>query len=218
MIPPIPSGKNFRKIMSKLLPIAVCACLVLTGCQMFHKSPTWDKAVHTRIAVSGEDDASKQYADGLHREFKAGRIEHRVVTYQYRYSSRLRDDATAERTAVIYRDETNPKYPWWLKDQTSNRPVWLPNGSVEQQLRFYIGREVEIVDPARGYGGGDKQIVRPKMRHRQAAYIAPPDSSESDAAFRETHGTAFNPASAVDREKMHALLRTRNATASLRDF
>ena len=204
--------------MSKTISIAVSACLVLTGCQMFRKSPTWDKAVHTRIALPVEGDSSKQYADGLHREFKADRVEHKVVTYQYRYSSRLRDDATAERTAVIYRDETNPKYPWWLKDETSNRPVWLPNGSVEQQLRFYIGRDVEIIDPGHGNGIEDKQIARPKMRHRHAEYIAPPRSGEPGAIFRETHGTAFNPASAVDREKMNALLRVRNATVSLRNF
>ena len=202
--------------MSKPLSIALCACLVFTGCQIFRKSPTWDKAVSTRISVPREGDPSKQYADGLHREFKAGRIAHKVVTYQYRYSSRLRQDATAERTAVIYRDDANPKYPYWLKDETSNRPVWLPNGDTAQQLRFYVGRDVEIVDAGRGYGGGNKEVVRPKMRHRSAEQIAPPDSD--DAIFRIAHGTSFDATSEMDREKMNALLRERNATASLRTF
>ena len=154
--------------MSKTLSIAVSACLVLTGCQMFRRSPVWEKAVHTRIAPASEGDSSGRYAGELRREFKADRIEHRVVTYQYRYSSRLRDEATAERTAVIYRDESNPKYPWWLKDETSHRPVWLPNGPVEQQLRFYIGREVQIVDPGHGPGDG-KQIAEPRPHAKKHA-------------------------------------------------
>lgn len=202
--------------MSKPLSIALCLCLLLTGCQIFRKSPTWDKAVNTRISVPREGDTSEQYAAGLHREFRADRIEHKVVTYQYRYSSRLRQDATARRTAVIYRDDTNPKYPYWLKDETSNRPVWLPNGDTAQQLRFYVGREVEILDAERGYGGENKEVVRPKMRHRSAEQIAPPDSVE--AVFRVAHGTAFDATSEVDRVKMNALLRERNATASLRTF
>ena len=200
--------------MSKTLPFALCACLLLTGCQMFRTSPLWNKVVHTRLVLPRLGGGSERYAEGLHREFKAERLPHRVVTYRYR--SRLRDDTTAERTAVIYRDDSNPKYPWWLKDQTSNRPVWLPNGSTEQQLHFYLGRSVEIVDAGRGMGGEDKQIVRPKMRHRHAEFIEPPDSSE--AIFRRAHGTAFNAASEMDREKMNALLRARNATASLRAF
>lgn len=204
--------------MSKKLLIALCPCLLLMGCQISRKSPAWDKVVNTRIALPREGDNSVRYAEGLHRELKADRIEHKIVTYQYRYHSRLRDDSTAERTAVIYRDDTNPKYPWWLKDQTSNRPVWLPNGSTEQQLRFYIGREVALIDAGRGSGGEGKEIVPPKMRHRHAEQIAQPDAADPDAIFRSTHGTAFDAASEVDREKMDALLRARNATASLRTF
>lgn len=204
--------------MSKLLSTALCGCLLLSGCQIFRKSATWEKAVHTRVAVDPEGDTSAQYADGLHRAFKADRIEHRVITYQYRYRSHLRDDATAERTAVIYRDDSDPRYPWWLKDERHNRPVWLPNGSVEKQLRFYIGRDVQIVDAGKGFGGENKQVVPPKMRHRHAENIIAPDATGSDAMFRYARGTDFNAASSLDREKMNALLRARNATASLRSF
>ena len=154
--------------MSKPLSIALAACLAFTGCQMFRKSPTWAKAVDTRIALPAVGDISKEYAAGLHRAFKADHISHKVVTYQYRYSSRLREDASAERTAIIYRDDTNPTYPYWLKDETSNRPVWLPNGSVEQQLRFYIGRDVQVLDPASGSGDG-KEMVAPRAHGKKHA-------------------------------------------------
>ena len=121
--------------------------------------------MHTHIALPRDGDTSKLYAAGLHRELTADRIEHKVVIFRYRYNTRLRDEVTTERTAVIYRDDANPKYPWWLKDESSHRTVWLPNGSVEQQLRFYIGREVQIVD-----GGGDgKEIVQPRAHAKKHA-------------------------------------------------
>jgi hypothetical protein len=201
-------------IMQKPLALSIAACLALTGCALSHKSPTWDKVVRTRIALPPGGDASRVYADGLHHELKAARVEHRVVTYQYRYDTRLREDAVVERTSVIYRDDSNAKYPWWIKDERSGRPTWLPNGSVQQQLRFYVGRDVEILDPGKGYGGGGKQVA-PIKRHRHAAAAA---STDAGAIFERAHGTAYNAASAMDREKLAALLRARNATASLRDF
>ena len=209
--------------MSKPLALSIAACLALTGCQVFRKSPTWDKVVRTCIDLPREGETSKIYAEGLHRELHADRIEHKVVTYQYRYRSRLREDATAERTAVIYRDDTNPKYPWWLKDETSGRPRWLPNGSVEQQVRFYVGRDVQIVDPGHLSGDGKQVAVterEPVLRRMvRAPRLALPPVAEApreldpNEFFRSVHGTEFNSASRVDREKMNALLRARNTAA-----
>ena len=211
--------------MLKPIALSIAACLAFTGCSVFHKSPTWATVVRTRIALPREGDASQAYAEGLHRELKAARIEHKVVTYQYHYVSRLRGDATVERTAVLYRDDTHPKYPWWLKDESSGRPLWLPNGSVEQQLRFYVGRDVEIVDPGRMSGG--KQVVAisypSQKRHiaRAPRPVLPPVAEaprglDPDEAYRDAHGTQFNSARATDREKMNALLRARNSAVPLR--
>ena len=208
--------------MSKPLALCLATCVALTGCHVFHKSPVWKKVVSTRIALPPEGDASKIYAEGLHRELLAGGIEHKVVTYQYRYRSRLRHDATAERTVVIYRDDTNPKYPWWLKDESSGRPLWLPNGSVEQQLRFYVGRDVEVVSAGDGkellpVGELDpvlRRIARSlRLSPRPAAETAPPVAERLQlpsfhAAFRNIHGTEYDPTSPVDRKKMEAILRT----------
>ncbi len=196
--------------MSKSLFLPILACFAFTGCALFQKSPTWDKVVRSRIDVPREGDTSRIYAEGLHHELKAARIEHKVVTYQYRYRSRLRDDAISERTAVIYRDDSNPTYPWWIKDERSGRPTWLPNAGTQQQIRFYVGRDVEIVGPEDG-----KQIAPPERHRHHAKNNA---SSKREAQFRATHGTAFNPASALDREKMSALLRAPNAIASIRTF
>ena len=56
-------------------------------------------------------------------------------------------------------------------------------------------------------------------RIARALRLAPPPVAEApraldpDAFFRSVHGTEFDSASRVDREKMNALLRARNAAA-----
>ena len=212
--------------MSKPLAFSIAACLAFTGCSVFHQSPVWATVVRARIPVPRDGDGSRAYAEGLHRELKADRIEHKVVTYQYHYRSRLREDATAERTAVLYRDDTHPKYPWWLKDESSGRPFWLPNGSLEQQLRFYVGRDVEILDPGHMSGDGKRVVATLEKPARHIARAPrtklPPPVAEAprgldpDEAFRDAHGTEFNSDRASDREKMNALLRARNSAVPLR--
>ncbi len=154
--------------MSKPIFIALSACLCLTGCQLFQKSPAWEKVVHTRIPITPNADVSMNYAQNLRRELHADGIESKVVTYQFRFRAPLRDDETLQRSAVIYRDNTNAKYPWWLKDETSNRPVWLPNADIATQVRFYIGHDVEILSPERD----DKEILPP--RHHQKKHAVSP--------------------------------------------
>ena len=207
--------------MSKPLTFSIAACAVLAGCQIFQPSPTWKKVVNLRVALPREGDASKIYAEALDRELTANGVEHKIVTYQYRYRSRLSDAATAEHTAVIYRDDANPKYPWWLKDERRGRPLWLPNGSVEQQLEFYVGRDVEIT------GGGDgKQVavgeLEPILRRiTRSLRLSAPRARETPLpvaeslklpsfyeAFRNIHGTEYDATSPVDRKKMEAILRT----------
>ena len=202
--------------MSKPITLSLIACFAFTGCSLFQKSPTWDRVVRTRVSLPRDGDASRIYAEGLHHELKAAGVEHKVVKYQYRFRSRLREDAIAESTAVIYRDDSNATYPWWIKDERSGRPTWLPNASVQQQIRFYVGRDVEIVGPEAGYG--EKRIVRMESRPRRASGTVATGGSSPEGIFRDAHGTAFNRNSAVDRAKMLALLRSRNATAALRNF
>ncbi len=207
--------------MSKPLALSIVACAVLAGCQIFQPSPTWKKVVNLRVPLPRDGDASKIYAAALDRELTASGVEHKVVTYQYHYRSRVSDDATAEYTAVIYRDGANPKYPWWLKDERHGRPLWLPNGSIEQQIEFYVGRDVEIT------GGGDgkavavgelepilRRITRSLRLSAPRPRETPPPVAESlklpsfYEAFRNIHGTEYDATSPVDRKKMEEILRT----------
>ena len=208
--------------MKKLPSIALAACLGLTGCQVFHTSRIWSKVVHSDIEASETGDVSKSYAEALHRELAAGGIEHKVVTYQYHYRSRLREDATAQRSAVIYRDDSNPTYPWWLMDESHGRPTWLPNGEVAAQLRFYIHRDAEIVDTKATPANTGRRIITRHHKHSVHTGRALPRVTEEapdldpNATFFSVHGANFDSDSAADREKMNALLRARNSTAGLR--
>ena len=156
--------------MQKPLALFVAVCLGLTGCQVFQKSQTWEKVVRVRPGETTKDpDPSTAYAAKLHRALADHGVEHKVVTYQYRYLTHLREEAVGTRTAVIYRDATNSKYPWWLKDDRLGRPVWLPNGELNKQIAFYIRREAEVLDQKNYSGGGASNKAVLAAAHPAAA-------------------------------------------------
>jgi hypothetical protein len=220
--------------MPKLAFLALAVLVPLTGCQMFKRSPAWATVTKARIETRGASDPSKTYATGLSRELAAQHVEHKVVTYQYRYRTRLREEAVATRSAVLYKDPTNPANPWWLKDDLNTRPIWLPNGAPEKQIAFYIRREADVVREMPD--GEAKEIVgerlpavetrlartrpaKPALKTwdvptRLVATFAPVDQAPSTAPrrtdwtqiFRAQHATSFDPASPVDRAKMERVL------------
>src|SRR5687767_8741754 len=115
--------------MQKPLVLSIAACLGFAGCHVFQKSEKWELATRVRPGETKRDaDPSDAYANKLHAALASHGVEHKVVVYQYRYTTRLREEAVGTRTAVIYRDDTKPSHPWWLKDDRLNTPVWLPNG------------------------------------------------------------------------------------------
>jgi hypothetical protein len=197
-------------------------CLLLAGCTVFRSSRTWNSVIRSRPDLSAEADPSAAYAEHLHRVLKAQAVAHRVVTYQFRYTSRFREEAIETRTAVLYRDDTHSTHPWWLADERLARPKWLPNGSVEQQVTFAARHRAEIVS-VRDFGGSHdgKSVIAAKQRAAafRTSRVAPLRpvalGRESDAGagrwaalFHSRHGTAFDPGSPVDRRKMTALQRS----------
>ena len=144
--------------MQKPLALTIAACLGLTGCHVFEKSETWSQVVSVRPGEAAFDpDPSHAYAAKLHAALAARGVEHKVVVYQYHYTTRLNEEALGTRTAVVYRDDTDASYPWWLKDERVNNPFWLPNGDLNKQISFYIRRNAEVIEtkdyPARGGSG-----------------------------------------------------------------
>ena len=165
--------------MQKPLALSIAACLALAGCQVFDKSDVWEQAVRVRPGETTRDaDPSNAYAAKLHAAFAGRGVEHKVVVYQYRYTTRLREEAVGTRTAVIYRDNSNARYQWWLKDDRLNTPVWLPNGDLDKQVSFYLRRKAEVIDKKEypGQGGSAKTslaFARPSPALRAAAKPQP---------------------------------------------
>jgi hypothetical protein len=144
--------------MQKPLSISIAVCLALTGCTAFKKSQTWEKVTETRgERTAANADPSQAYAEKLHTVLKKSKVEHKLVTYQYHYTTRLREEAVGTRTAVLYKDETNPKNPWWLMDERLGKPVWLPNDEVDKQVAFYLRRKADVVEQKAFSGGGEEQ-------------------------------------------------------------
>jgi hypothetical protein len=267
--------------MQKQISLSLAVALTLTGCSVFKKSQTWEKVTKAKPDVRAEADPSKAYASQLHRELAKDNVEHKVVTYQYRYRTRLREEAVGVRTAVVYKDNTNPNNPWWIMDERLGKPVWLPNDQLDKQVAFYLRRNAEIVEQHdfTSPGSGDEIRTAPAAAPAQSVAIAratrarqspnapvtviarakaqpvksqsvaapeplsavvaieplpappqdrvpwirparfapsgpsasasgiEPSAAPADASelFREKHGTTYDPASHLDREKMQLL-------------
>jgi hypothetical protein len=180
--------------MQKPLALSIAVCLGLTGCHVFQGSDTWQKAMRVRPGETTRDpDPSNAYAAKLHTAFAADGIEHKVVVYQYRYTTRLREEAVGTRTAVIYRDNSTGGHPWWLKDDRLHKPVWLPNGELDRQVSFYIRRKAEVIEtknyPAQTSSKTAVAFARPKptlrfafpffQNHNAVTKVAPPKKAEA---------------------------------------
>lgn len=208
--------------MRLTLPLSLTACLVLAGCGGLRRSPAWEAVVTARI--DSHDDAG--YAEQLSGVLRDAGIEHKVVTYEFRYRTRLRDEAIETRTSLLYRDGGSARHPWWLVDAHTNNPVWLPGEDLDRQLEFHLHRPATVVSvdgsPAGGEGkrntaepeDGQPSLlarlwpVRKTERSRKViarTQRAASPTSHQLAIFRARHGSEFDPASVLDRVKMERI-------------
>jgi hypothetical protein len=216
--------------MPKLFPLSVALCLSLTGCQVFEKSKTWDTVVSVRPGDSfRQADPSAYYAEKLHQVLLKEGVEHCVVTYQYHYYTHHYEEAVGKRTAIVYRAETDGRHPWWLKDDQTATPFWLPDSDLDAQISFYCRRKAEVLEkkhyPAHSSG---KEVAAPRrttqnkvqFRTTIALWAAPvtsapmqqaagpgPRDGDLEKLFRVRNGTSYDPTSATDRRKMEQLRR-----------
>jgi hypothetical protein len=104
------------------------------------------------------------YAANLHKALQAACVDHKVVTFQFRYRSRILLTRQGEETAVIFRNSATPALPWWIMSERLWSPVWLPTQPVASQVAFYMRRPVTIVKvkdfTANATPSDGKQIVR----------------------------------------------------------
>ena len=107
--------------MQKSFPLSLAVCLILAGCS--NPSSPWSTVRAVRVDTRDSSDPSATYAEHLSDTLKAAKVEHKIVTYEYRYRTALREEAVGTRTAVIYRDDSDPRNPWWLMDERVSKPV-----------------------------------------------------------------------------------------------
>jgi hypothetical protein len=157
--------------MRLLHPLLLSACFLAAGCGAFRRSPAWETVLSTRVDTRDSADPSAAYAERLSSNLKSAGVEHKIVTYEFRYRTRLREDAVDTRTAVLYRDDDSGRDPWWLADdRTANNPVWLPREDLDYQLAFYLHRPATVVSVhrVRGSSDGKKSMVEPAIQGQTA--------------------------------------------------
>lgn len=160
--------------MQKTNVLTVGIVFFLAGCHTPSKTEAWRKVVDVRKQIGDSGDRSSAYAAGVHAALQKARIEHKVVTFEYQWTSRFNGDHSTERTVIIYRDPETPHSPWWLADEPLRTPLWLPNVSAERQVAFYVRRPATVIE-SREFGGSFKQVKKldPPPRKPATSRIQP---------------------------------------------
>ena len=145
------AGRNVRTAhqpatpMQKLAIVSAATTLLFTGCETPRQSRTWETVKAVRHAGPFVKEPAATYAGELHKTLQNARIDHKVVTFTFRYRSRILLNREGEETAVIYRDPSTPALPWWLMSERLSSPVWLPTQPVPSQVAFYLRRPATVV-------------------------------------------------------------------------
>ena len=144
--------------MQKSYSLALAVGLTLAACEGSKQKTTWQKVTETKPDKVAAADPGEAYTNKLHKLLTTEKVEHKVVTYQYRYQTRMRDEAVGTHSAVLYRDNSDPKNPWWLMDERLGKPVWLPGEDVNKQVAFYLRRQAQVVEQKQ-FTGGEPQAA-----------------------------------------------------------
>jgi hypothetical protein len=131
--------------MHKLLAFAIGLVAALSGCSATQKTQTWATVKAVRHPQPGIPDRARAFAGELHTTLAHSGVEHKIVTFTFRYSGKYDMNRLAESTAVIYRDSGTPAHPWWLIDEDLSNPLWLPTESPQCQIGFRLHRPATIV-------------------------------------------------------------------------
>lgn len=163
--------------MNKPCSIALAVCLTLSACNGSKQKSTWQKVRETKPdKVAATADPSEAYTKKLNKVLNENKVEHKVVTYQYRYKTRLREEAVGTHSAVIYKDNSDPENPWWLVNERTGKPVWLPGQDLNKQISFYLRRQAEVTEEKVFSDGAPQQAIATMVAKHTPA--VPADSPE----------------------------------------
>lgn len=132
--------------MRQFALLTAASALLLASCEAPPRWHTWETVKAVRHAGPSVKQPAVAYAEKLHAALQTARVEHKVVTFKFRYRSRLLLNREGQETAVIYRDPATPADPWWLMSNRLFSPVWLPTQPVASQVAFYVRRPATVVE------------------------------------------------------------------------
>lgn len=165
--------------MNKPCSITLAVCLALTACNGSKQKSTWQKVRETKPdKVPASVDSNEAYTKKLNKVLNENKVEHKVVTYQYRYKTRMREDAVGTHSAVIYKDNSDPENPWWLVNERTGKPVWLPGQDVNKQVAFYLRRKAEVTEEKVFTGGEPQSTETMVAKHTPPAPVVPDASPD----------------------------------------
>ncbi|MEQ1851304.1 MAG: hypothetical protein ABMA01_06895, partial [Chthoniobacteraceae bacterium] len=157
-------------------------------------SKTWKTVKSVPKTGPAVEDRSGNYAERLHKMLQQAGIEHKVVTFTFRYPTSMMVDAPAQDTAVIYRDAASPDHPWWLAAESLWSPMWLPTQSLGRQIDFYLARPSAVVSVAE-YPAGTTTPAKGRRHRTKADHAASRAESHSGTA-EQPPGQKTSPAGA----------------------
>ena len=210
--------------MQKLTSLAAGIAVLLAGCQPNQNSRTWEAVKATPHAGLFVPNRSSVYAQKLHKTLQHAGVEHRVVTFRFKYPTVLKVDRTGEDVAVIYKDTGSPGNPWWLMSECLWNPVWLPSDAVQHQVDFYVRRPAKIVSVVAFRAGSSlqdgKSVCKPERKplkqrmekaDRQSKHSAKNSKRESAPAPKAPQAPQGPPVPQVNpptvRSRFEVLLR-----------
>ena len=176
--------------MHKRNTLTAGIAIFLAGCQPTQNSRTWEAVKAAPHIGPGVPHRTAVYAQQLHKTLQRAGVEHKVVTFRFKYPSILKIDRVGEDVAVIYKDAGTPDHPWWLMAEYLWNPVWLPSGAVRRQVDFYVRRPASIVSVAE-FRIGIPKIVKPHgkcvaVRKKSAFAFASTTVKRSDVGNRHS--------------------------------
>lgn len=168
-----------------------------TGCQMTAPSKTWETVKSVPRTGPGVKDRPGTYAERLHKLLQQAGIEHKIVTFTFRYPTSMMVDAPTQDTAVIYKDTASPEHPWWLAAESLWSPMWLPTQSLGRQIDFYLARPSAVVSVAEypAAATAPAKARRPRTKADHAARKADSHSGTAEQPAGEKASPAGAPLS-----------------------
>jgi hypothetical protein len=192
--------------MKASLSLLLAAALAVSGCSAFQRSPVWESVVNSRAQYTGAEatDAKDGYLNHLHQILRAAGVAHKLVTYEFTFHDPYREVGVQTASAILYRDETTPRNPWWIMDEYHHVPVWLPNWDVRGQLEFFTQRPVQVIS-VKDYAGSGEALSRDAKVER------PPRRMAAHTAREKKFRALFTFANAPSKGEKPGKVPTRNA-------